>query len=80
MFRICPQQPAVVDRVLKAGPVLVGTAACFQVRSIDPLDIDAAVLRRLGGVGDLDQLARRGVGIGKGRGSTTFMRMISNRA
>ena len=32
---------------------------------IDELGVDPAVLHRLCGVGDLHQLARRGVGIGK---------------
>src|SRR5215216_4423603 len=51
-------QPAFSDGVIKPGTVLLGRAAFLeQERAVDLLDVDAAVLHRLGRVGDLQQLA-----------------------
>jgi hypothetical protein len=41
-------------------------AAISEEGGIDTLDVDSTILDRLGGVGDLDQLARGGVGVRKG--------------
>src|ERR1700733_3262207 len=57
-------EPATLDSQLHARAVFGRRAALLlQERPIDLLDMDAAVLHRLGGVSDLDQLARRSVGI-----------------
>jgi hypothetical protein len=53
-----PPEPAKRDGPLDAGAEIVAGATGRQKRRVDVLDVDAAVLRRLDIVGDLDQLAR----------------------
>jgi len=40
---------------------------------VDYLDTDAAILYGLNAIGDVDQLARGGIGISKGRSATIFL-------
>ena len=58
-------QPAALDRQVETGFVF-GRRAFFakQERPVDLLDMDAAVLRGLDAVGDLQDLAGRFFGIG----------------
>jgi hypothetical protein len=59
-------EPAVCDGALKPGFVFGGRALQLeQERPVDFFDIDAAVLDRLERVGEFDQLARGGIGIGE---------------
>jgi hypothetical protein len=60
-------EPAVRDRELHAGAVL-GRAAAVpkQEGAIDLLDVNATVLDRLNGVGNLQYLARRILRVGVG--------------
>ena len=52
---------------LDAGAVLRRTALVLkQERAVDQLDVNAAVLHRLNGAGDLDELPRGFLGIGVG--------------
>ncbi len=46
-----------------AGAELVRRAALAEETAVDELDVNAVVLERLARIGDLDQLARGGVGI-----------------
>jgi hypothetical protein len=64
-----PPKRAAFDREVETGLVL-GRAAemLLQKRSVDQLDMDAAILHRLDGVGDFHQLARGGFWIGEGAG------------
>jgi hypothetical protein len=41
------------------------TLELIDERSVDLLDVDAAVLHRLDGIGQLHQLARGGLGVGE---------------
>jgi hypothetical protein len=68
-----PPQPALRDRTLQAGTIFSRRAARREEGVIHQLDMDPAVLHRLGSVGDLDQFARRGIGISEVVGSTNFM-------
>jgi hypothetical protein len=70
-------QPAFSNGVIDPGAVLLGRAAFLeQERPVDLLNVDAPVLQRLGGVGDLQQLARgHGAGSANGLGATYFMRL-----
>jgi hypothetical protein len=56
-------QPALGDRVFDTDAVFGRGATSVEKRVVDQLDMDAAVLHCLGRVGDLNQLARGGVGI-----------------
>ena len=56
-------QPAFGDRADESGVELIRRAASIEERSVDQLDIDAAVLNRLDPIGDLDELAGGGVRI-----------------
>ena len=60
-----PPQPAIGEHALDAGAVFVGRAASLQEGGVDKFDVETAVLYRLGRVGDLHQLARGGLGIGR---------------
>jgi len=52
-------QPAALDAQVETGLVLGRAAAQFvQERPVDQLDVDAAVLHRLDGIGDLYQLGQ----------------------
>jgi hypothetical protein len=56
-----PPEPALGDRQLEPGAIFGRAAALLeQERPVDLLDVDAAVLDGLDGVGDLQQLARGG--------------------
>jgi hypothetical protein len=56
-------EPALGDGALKTGLVFRRRALeLIKERPVDLLDVDAAVLHRLEGVGPLQQLARGGVG------------------
>ncbi len=60
-------QPAARDRKVEGG-LLFGRRG-FQIeqeRRVDLLDMDAAVLRNLDRIGDLDQFARGFIGVGIG--------------
>jgi hypothetical protein len=71
-------QPAFGDGVVQRGTVLLGRAAFLkQERPVDLLDVDAAVLQRLGRVGDLQQLVSGDGGSANGLGVTYFMGSIS---
>ena len=60
-------QPAVGNGTLKTGLIFGWRALQLkQERPVDLLDMDAAVLHPLDGVGQLDQLAGGGFGIGEG--------------
>jgi hypothetical protein len=60
-------QPAAFDREVETSFVLGGAAAQFvQERLVDQLDMDAAVLHGLDGIGDLHQLPRGSFRIGEG--------------
>ena len=54
------RQPTFVDRPLDTGAELLCRAAGHYEGSVDQLDVDQAVLGRLGGVGDFQELARGG--------------------
>ena len=55
-------EPALVHRVLDARAKLwTACLQCVEERRADLLDVDAAVLDRLDGFCELDQLARRGL-------------------
>ncbi len=46
-------QPAIGEGMVEPGDVLLRRAAFLeQERPVDPLEVDAAILQRLGGVGD----------------------------
>ena len=45
--------------------LIIVKAASFEKRAVDPLDVNAPILHRVGRVGDLDQLAGGDVGISK---------------
>ena len=68
-------KPAAIDREIEASAVFGRAAAMFeQERPVDLLDVDAAILNWLDGSGDLQQLARSGVGVSESDfGSTNFM-------
>ena len=70
-----PPQPAFGDRQLQPGAIF-GRAATLleQERPVDLLDVDPAVLDRLDGVGDLEDLARGLLGVGEGSISGVFHR------
>ena len=72
-----PPQPALRYGALDAGAVFGRRPACCEEGVIDQLDVQPAVLHRLGGIGDLDELARGGVGTRKGRSATNFTASIS---
>jgi len=55
-----------------SGALFGREATTAQERSVDLLDMDAAVLHGLDGIGDLHQLARGGVGIIEGVGVDEF--------
>ena len=60
-------KPAAFDRELEAGAVFGRAALVFvQERAVDQLDEDAAFLHELNRVGDLHELARRGLRISEG--------------
>jgi hypothetical protein len=63
-----PPEPALRDRVFDTGAVFGRGASSAEERVVDQLDMDAAILHRLGCVGDLHQLVRRRVGIGERAG------------
>ena len=66
-------QPALGYRMLKAGFVFGRRPLQFeQKRPVDFLDVDPAVLDRLEGIGELQQLAGCGLGIGEGAGGDEF--------
>jgi hypothetical protein len=53
-----PPEPALGNRQIEAGLVFDRrTLVLIQERTVDPLDVDAAVLHSLGRVGDLQQFA-----------------------
>ena len=51
------------------GAEVIAAATGRQKRRVDPLDVDASVLRSLNIVRDLDQLARGNIGVGEGAAS-----------
>jgi hypothetical protein len=62
-------QPAILDRALEAGLVFRrGGALDIEHRIIQLLNVNAAVLDRLDGIGKLDDLARGDLGIGVAAG------------
>src|SRR5262249_52469261 len=65
---LVPRKPAFGERTVKTGPVLARTTTGLEERRVDQLNVDAAVLHRLDGTGDLDQLAGGGIRIGEGTG------------
>jgi hypothetical protein len=67
-------QPAAFDRKLETSLVLCWSGLeIMQQRPVDQLDMDAAVLHGLDGVGDFHQLARGGFCIGEGAGWTSLI-------
>jgi hypothetical protein len=59
-------QPALLDRAIEAGLLFSGRALELEQKwPVDLLDIDPAVLDRLERVGELNQLARGGLGNGE---------------
>jgi hypothetical protein len=63
----CNYQPAALDSELHTSAVFRRTALVLeQEGAVDLLDVNAAVLHRLDGAGDLDQAARGFLGIGIG--------------
>ena len=50
-----------------------GAAMLLQERPVDQLDMDAAVLHGLNGIGDLHRLSRGGFRIGKGARLNIFV-------
>jgi len=71
-----PPQPAKCNGALDPGAELLTAAASSQKRLIDALDVDAAVLHRLDGVGQLQQLLRGVVGVGEEVARTSCRRPI----
>jgi hypothetical protein len=66
-------EPTALDRQLHARAVLCRCALVLkQERAVDLLDMDAAILHRLDGAGDLDQAARGLLGIGIGAVFSVF--------
>jgi hypothetical protein len=69
-LHVCPgllqPEPARCNRALDAGAVLIRRAAGLEECAVDQLDIGAAVLHRLDGIGDLHQLACGSGGIIEG--------------
>jgi hypothetical protein len=63
--RVVHREPPSIDRSLNRGAVLRRRSAGPQERHVDQLDMDAAVLHGLGGVGDLDQFLDGGFRVGK---------------
>ena len=68
---VCPAlvqpEPSALYCELEAGAVFGRPALELgQERPVDLLDVDATVLHRLDGVGDLQELARGDLGIGEG--------------
>jgi hypothetical protein len=66
---LVPPQPSQRNGALDPGSEILAAATDRQKRRVNALDVDAAILRRLDAVCDLDQLARGGVGIGEVGGS-----------
>jgi hypothetical protein len=67
------RQPAALDGQLHARAVLSRASLVLeQERAIDQLDVDAPILRRLDGAGDLDDAARSLLRIGVGAGLGVF--------
>ena len=58
-------EPALLDGALDPGAVQLGRSARSQKRQVDSLDEDAAILYRLDGARDVDELARSDIGIGE---------------
>ncbi|MGO8911492.1 MAG: PilZ domain-containing protein [Bradyrhizobium sp.] len=58
-------RPSQLDRAGEGGAVLVRRAALLKQGKVDPFVVDAAVLGRLDRIGDLEQLAGSGMGIGE---------------
>src|ERR1700741_1575194 len=55
------------DRMIEPGLLLRGRTLVFEWKwPVDLLDIDPAILDRLEGIGEFDQLARGGLRIGEG--------------
>jgi hypothetical protein len=68
-----PPKPATGDGQLETGRVLRRVAAFLEQEGpVDFLNMDAAVLDGLGGVGDLQQCARGGFRIGERAGGGVF--------
>jgi hypothetical protein len=65
---LVPPQPIQRDGARDPGAEPLTATASREKRLIDALDIDAAILHRFDGVGQLHQLARGGVGVGEGTG------------
>jgi hypothetical protein len=66
-------EPSQFDRARQRGAELPRCCACVEKWTVHQLDIDAAVLRWLDCVGDLDQFAGGDVGIGERAGFDDFM-------
>jgi hypothetical protein len=58
-------KPALGDGSIKSRSIFGNAGALSEERGIDTLDVNASVLGSLRRIGDLDQLARAGVGIGE---------------
>jgi hypothetical protein len=61
-----PPEPTERNRASDPGTKLITTAASRQKGLVDALNVDSPVLRGFDTVGDLDQLARGGIGVGEG--------------
>ena len=54
-----PDEPAFGDRTIEACSEVVTTAASFEERRVDQLNVDPAILHRLDRTGDFDQFDLR---------------------
>ena len=67
------REPAALQRQLHARAVLCRAAlALEEERAVDHLDVDATILHRLAGAGDLDDAARGLLGVGVWAGVVVF--------
>jgi hypothetical protein len=66
-------QPAERDGALDPGAEVFAAATGSKEWRVDALDVDAAILRGLDAVRDLDQLARGEIRVGEGLRSPNFM-------
>jgi hypothetical protein len=66
-------QPTICNSSFETGFVFYRTAIVLQERRVDKLNMDTAILHRLDGVGDLDQLAGDWSGSDNGRSDVSCM-------
>jgi hypothetical protein len=67
-------EPSAYKRQLQLGATFSWRALQFEDETpIDFFDVDSAILDRLDRFGDLNQLARRSLGIGIGRAVSNFI-------